>query len=311
MRLGVLVLLVLCGLNLYSQPEEQKPASPVVPPPEHTGPDPSRLRLVTGVQAGGYLASMLALNQMWYSDHPRSSFHFHDDLPDWKQLDKMGHIASTYHIGRISAKTFRWSGMNPRRSATFGSLYALALLTTVEIMDGFSAEWGASVSDLAANKIGAGSFLLQELAWEQQRIGIKYSFRPSGLEQYRPDLLGDGFHENLLKDYNGMTFWASVNISSFLDAGSSFPSWLNLAVGYGADGLLGSRSNPETYNGQPLPQLERYRQWYLAPDIDLSKIQTGNPFLNNLLSTLNFLKMPSPALEYNAVEGWRFHWVFF
>lgn len=270
-----------------------------------------RTQLVAGTQVVGFSAALLVLNQAWYKDYPRSSFHFHNDLPDWFQQDKLGHVSATYHLGRLSSATYTWAGLSNTRSAWAGALSGLAFLTAVEIMDGFSAEWGASISDMAANAIGAGTFLAQQLAWEEQRIVLKYSFHESGLAEYRPNLLGNNFPEKMLKDYNGQTFWLSFNMKSLLAPESNMPAWLNLAVGHGATGMLGSRSNPANYNGQLLPQLVRHRQWYLAPDIDFSRIPAQSPFLKTLLSGLNFLKMPAPALEYNSEQGLRFHWLFF
>ena len=49
------------------------------------------------------------------------------------------------------------------------------LQSTVEVMDGFSAEWGFSWSDMAANAIGMGTFVAQEAIWDEQRIILKIS----------------------------------------------------------------------------------------------------------------------------------------
>jgi len=272
---------------------------------------PARFYLVAGTQIAGYTAALMALNQAWYKDYPRSSFHFHNDLPDWLQQDKLGHMTAAYQLSRISFGTFRWAEADNRRSAWFGAISASAFLTAVEVLDGFSAEWGASVSDAVANKLGAALFLTQQLTWEEQRIIMKYSFSASGLAQYRPSLLGSTLPERMLKDYNGQTFWLSVNLSSILFADSWLPDWLNVAIGHGAYGMLGSRSNPIFYNGSDLPYFERCRQWYLAPDIDLSRIPVQNPWLKALLGGLNFLKMPAPAIEYNRIKGLQFHWLFF
>lgn len=270
-----------------------------------------RTHLVAGTQLVGYSTALLLLNQAWYKDYPRTSFHFHDDLPDWFQQDKLGHVSATYHLGRLSAASFRWAGLSNTGSAWAGAMSGLAFITAVEILDGFSAEWGASISDMAANALGAGTFLGQQLAWEEQRFLLKYSFHESGLAKYRPNLLGSNLPEKMLKDYNGQTFWLSFNLKSLLAPESNMPAWLNLAIGHGARGMLGSRHNPAYYNDEALPQMVRHRQWYLAPDIDFSRIPVQSPFLKTLLSGLNFLKMPAPALEYNSEQGLRFHWLFF
>jgi hypothetical protein len=61
----------------------------------------------------------------------------------------------------------------------------------------------------------------------------KFSFHTTQY-QYRPNVLGSSLAEQMLKDYNGQTYWLSVNLHSFYK-GSKIPKWLNLAIGYGAN----------------------------------------------------------------------------
>ena len=42
-------------------------------------------------------------------------------------------------------------------------------------MDGFSDHWGFSWGDYAANVLGTSLLIGQELAWNEQRIQLKYS----------------------------------------------------------------------------------------------------------------------------------------
>ncbi len=270
-----------------------------------------KLALVSSAHVLTFTGTLLLLDYMWYRDFPRESFHFHNDMKDWKQMDKLGHITSTFHISKLSFRSFRWAGLQNNSAAYWGSISGIMFLTTIEILDGFSKEWGFSWPDMAANALGSASFVSQQIFWEEQKITWKYSYSQTGIEKHRPDLLGNSLGENLVKDYNGHTFWLSFNFHSLLKLSDGFPKWLNLAIGHGAYGMLGSYENPEFYNHTPLPQLQRYRQWYIAPDIDFSRINTGSPFFDQLLGTLNFLKMPSPALEYNAKDKWKIHWVFF
>ena len=51
----------------------------------------------------------------------------------------------------------------------------------------------------------------------------------------------------------------------------------------------------------------RYSQYFLSVDVDLSKIPTKSPFLRTLLKTLNVIKIPAPAIQFNQVDGVRFH----
>ncbi len=269
-----------------------------------------RIYLVASTQVVGFTGALIALDQAWYKDFPRSAFHFHNDMPDWLQQDKLGHMVAAYQFGRISFGMYQWAGIENRQSAWLGAVSGTAFLTAIEVLDGFSAQWGASVADAVANTLGTALFLTQQITWEQQKMVLKYSFSASGLAKYRPHLLGNSLPEQMLKDYNGQTFWLSLNLHSAIP-GSSLPKWLNLAVGHGASGMLGSRNNPDFFNGIELPQIQRYRRWYLAPDIDFTRIHTQNPWLKALLSGLNIFKMPAPALEYNSIDGFRLHWLFF
>jgi len=151
----------------------------------------------------------------------------------------------------------------------------------------------------------------QELVWKKQRITLKYSFQHSIYAQYRPEVLGNNFSQQLLKDYNGQTYWLSVNIASFIKKESKFPKWLNVALGYGAEGMTGGYSNPVMYDGSGNQLLfERYRQFYLSLDVDLRNIKTKYPFVNTLFKTFGFIKFPAPSFEFNK-HGVQGHWIGF
>ncbi len=93
----------------------------LAPSPElHRG----RLYLLTGSAATAYTASMVGLNYLWYADFPRSAFHFQDDLGEWLQIDKMGHIITTYQEAYFFMKLLQWAGVEHRRAAVYGGLTA-------------------------------------------------------------------------------------------------------------------------------------------------------------------------------------------
>ena len=111
----------------------------------------------------------------------------------------------------------------------------------------------------------------------------------------------------MLKDYNGQSYWLSFNIASFLPASTHFPQWLNLSAGYGAEGMVGAVKNPTEVNGKPVPYFRRYRQFYLSFDTDLYRIDGLSPLASTLLKVNRTIKTPAPALEWNEVDGFRFH----
>lgn len=262
------------------------------------------LGLVYGLTAA-YLYSA------WYNDYPHSSFHFFDDTAEWMQMDKIGHCGSSYYLSRWNADVLRFAGLDRRRAALYGTAYSYGFMLFVETMDGFSSEWGFSPGDVVANTIGASLYLLQENVWQDQRISFKLSVHSSRYADLRPDLLGKNNAERILKDYNGQTYWLSVNPASFRSKGSKFPRWLNFSVGYGAQGMLGGRSNPSEYNSQPLPQTERYHQFYFAPDIDITRIKSKSKAIKTLSEIFGFIKIPMPTIEINGKNGFVFHPLYF
>jgi len=258
-----------------------------------------------------YTGTMIGLYHLWYKDYPQSSFHFTCDGKEWMGLDKLGHVTTSYWVGRIGYHSLKWAGVKEKHAVWYGGSVGFLFLTTVEIFDGFSAEWGASVGDLIANAAGAGLFIGQQLGWKEQRFIIKFSYHPTEYAQYRPDVLGETCIERMIKDYNGQTYWLSGNIHSFLKEESRFPKWLNVAAGYGAKGMTGGTENSTEYEGEPIPEFQRTSQYFLTLDVDLTKIPTRSKFLKGLFTILGFIKIPMPTLEYNAEDHFVFHYLYF
>ncbi|MGV9004846.1 DUF2279 domain-containing protein [Flavobacterium sp.] len=252
--------------------------------------------------------TLVGLNQLWYADYPKSDFHFINDNADWLQMDKIGHTFSSYHLGKIGADALKWSGVSEKNQLIYGATLGLAFLTTVEVFDGYSANWGASFGDVIANVSGTGLYVSQELLWKEQRITPKFSFHTTHYAALRPDVLGSSVNEQILKDYNGQTYWLSCNVQSFFTA-SKVPKWLNLAFGYGAEGMItGSESSSATIS---LPNKERFRQFYLSLDVDLTKIETKSHFLKTILTLFNTIKIPAPTFEISSLQGFKFHGLYF
>jgi hypothetical protein len=275
-----------------------------------------RIWLVTSANVALWAGSYIALNQAWYRDYPRSSFRFFDDMDEWNQMDKAGHIWSTYQVSRVSAEAWKWAGLNNRKSAWLGGISSLAYQSIIEIQDGFSTEWGFSWSDMGADVLGAGIFIAQEYAWSEQRIQIKFSSwrhdYPNDLLHRRDQLFGTEAMARLLKDYNAQTYWLSGNIRSFIPD-LDIPGWLNISVGYGATGLLGGTENiwtDKSGNSHDRTDIKRERNFYISPDIDFTRIRTRSKFLRSVLFVLNSIKVPAPTLELRNGKA-RFHAVYF
>lgn len=251
--------------------------------------------------------ALVGLNQLWYKDYPKSNFHTINDNNQWLQLDKVGHFYSTYHVGKIGADVLAWSGASKKEQLLYGATVGFGFLTVVEVFDGYSQEWGFSWGDMLANASGTGLYVGQELLWHEQRITPKFSFHQTHFAQNRPETLGSSFNEQLLKDYNGQTYWLSFNLYSFTHS-KVLPKWLNLALGYGGKGMIYGSNSEAFENG--ISQSPK-REFYLSLDVDLTKIKTKSHFLKTIFSTFNTIKVPAPTLQIGDFNGVKGHFIYF
>ncbi|WP_170110340.1 DUF2279 domain-containing protein [Flavilitoribacter nigricans] len=272
------------------------------------------------------------LYQSWYKDYELTGFHTFDDLREWQQMDKAGHIFTTHFESNLLYSGARWAGVPPKTARWTAVGAALWLQTTVEVMDGFSEKWGFSWSDMAANLAGAGLFVGQEYLWQEQRILLKVSsdigkqypeeilttadgMHTTTLAERAASLYGSSFGERFIKDYNAQTIWASVNIRSFAGPANNWPAWLNVAFGYGSENMFGGFDNKWTDSDSgglfrlSTADYPRYRQYYLSLDVDLSRIKTKSRLLRTFLRCINYVKIPAPALEINGLGQVKGHWL--
>ena len=277
-----------------------------------------RTWLIGGANVVGYGGTMIGLYHSWYKNYPQSKFHTFNDWREWKQVDKVGHLYSAYIESYGSMKMWQWTGMDRKKRIWIGGMSGAVYQTVIEVLDGFSAGWGWSWGDFSANMLGSGALVAQELAWDEQRIKLKFSFHKKNyndpaLNQRSNKLFGNSLAERMLKDYNGQTYWASANLKSFFK-NSRLPDWLSVSVGYGAEGLFGGTENiGKDENGTIIfnrPDIKRYRQWFLAPDIDLTKIKTNKKGLKFLFTVLSAFKFPTPSIELGNGRI-RFHAIHF
>lgn len=277
----------------------------------------SRIRLVTTANILGYGGAMIGLYSAWYSGYPQTKFHFFNDNKEWLQVDKVGHMYSAYVESKASMELWRWAGLSDKKRIWIGGLSGAAYQTVIETLDGFSEGWGWSWGDFTANCIGSGILVGQEFLWKEQRVDVKFSFHTVNytepmLHQRADSLYGKSFMNRMIKDYNGQTYWLSANLKSFFPK-SKIPAWLNIAVGYGADGMFGAEDNTwKDKNGNLINRndIARYRQWYIAPDINLMKIKTKNKLVKTALFFFNSFKFPMPSVGFSK-NGVEFNWLHF
>lgn len=266
----------------------------------------TRKWLLYGGGIAGVSSSYILLDQLWYKKYERTKFHFFNDNQEWLQMDKVGHMFSTYTIGRYSYDAFRWSGMNENKSIWIGGSAGLLYLSGIEFMDSKSAAWGFSKGDMIANSAGTFFFIAQQLFWKEQRIVFKFSYSHSDFAMLNSDQLGRNFQQRVLKDYNGQTYWSSINVHSFLAPDADFPRWLNVAFGYGATKMTHAEMNVFDVNN-----FQREREFYISFDADLTRVHWKKKWMKTTAKVLSFIKIPTPTLEFEKNGKVKMHSLFF
>jgi hypothetical protein len=260
-----------------------------------------RLNIVRYGALATYSLGMVALNEAWYSQSPREPFHFFNDAAEWKQMDKVGHVFTAFQLSHTSYTLLTWANSKEKKRALVSAVAGFSILSSVEIFDGFSSSYGASVSDVAANATGSLLFYSQMIGWMEIRIHPKFSFTSSNMAALRPNVLGEGLTQEILKDYNGQTYWLCADMDKFV----RFPKWLNLAVGYGAENMKYARDSENRIEG-----FNPSRQFYLSLDFDLTAVKTKSKFVKGLVYVVNMIKLPAPTLEFSS-RGVNGHWLYF
>jgi hypothetical protein len=265
----------------------------------------SRLITVLSGVSLVYMGSMAYLQYIWYKDHDRVSFHYYNDMGGYNQIDKFGHIYGSYLQSYIGLRSFLWAGVPGKKAVLYGGTLGFLMQLPIELWDGLYEGWGFSWSDIAANAMGSGIVIGQELLFQEQIIKFKFTFSPSPYARQANGYLGSGF-DQLLYDYNGHTYWLSAGLNHVIP-NQKIPGWLNIAFGYSAGGMFGEFKNKISYRGVMLPLTERYRQFLFSLDIDFTGIPTKNKTLKSIFNSMFMIKIPLPTLEINTKGEFKFH----
>lgn len=257
-----------------------------------------------------YAVSISVLNNTWYKDKEKVSFHFYNDNDGYLQVDKFGHMYGGYVYSYIGYYGLLKLGATRNEALFFGSTLGFLLQFPIEIMDGLHQGYGFSWGDIAANTMGSALVFGQELLFGDQLFKYKFSYLESEYSKNSNGYYGETTMNRLLKDYNGHTYWFSMPLNKFFFR-QSLPPWLNIAFGYGANGMYGEFENITSYKGVAIPETERYRQYLLSPDIEWTRIKTDSKFLQLLFKGMTFVKLPFPTLEYNSLGQFKAYWIYY
>ncbi len=261
-----------------------------------------RSRIISLSSAGVISAgSYIALSEIWYSDFDKTDFHFFNDLNEWNGMDKLGHVTTAYNLSDYSSRVFRRCGWQ-EKSALIGSAFGFTYTSALEFLDAYSAEWGFSVYDLGANFLGSSSFYLQDKLNGAQMARWKWSYSDSGLSSINPGLLGSTTSERMLKDYNGQTYWLSIDLFKL---NSAQERWISVSLGHSIHDFTRAQRGLISEPFQPSSQ------WLVSFDVNWDKVPLRNKHLKNVLKVLNFIKLPFPAVQWANGSGITFHPIYF
>ncbi len=262
--------------------------------------EPVNAAIVGGLYTGLLVSLHFLQQNAWWKDE-RASFHFQEDWDYALQADKAGHLFAGYYMSYLISEGLIASGFSWDAATVWGGTLGLLYQTYVEVEDGYATRWGFSPSDEAADFIGAGYFVLQHYVPVLQNFTPKWQFIPARWQNEQPI----PHPTAVVDDYNSSTFWLSVNVHNLLPETwrGYWPSWLNIAAGFGArdvgydDPALGDRFTIPT------------RRYILALDYDMVKLlPDGGNFWNWIRQSLNYIKFPAPAVEFGKET--RFHLLF-
>lgn len=265
---------------------------------------PLNLAVFSGATIGFMVTQhIIQVNTIWSET---GEFRFVEDGDYALYADKAGHFYGAYLSSYFYSEFFMYSGFSYKSAQILGTILGLSYSTYVEIMDGFGVNWGFSPTDFYFDLAGSGFYILQVYVPYLQNFTPKFMFFPPN---WHNENSRDG-STFFIDDYSSHSFFMSVNVNNMLPENLEkyWPDWLQLSLGYAARDLI----NPFEYRDNPekTEEIKNTRavfrenvagnpRYILALDYDLAKIlPEGVPIWNWVRQTLNYIKLPSPAIEF-------------
>jgi hypothetical protein len=327
MKVHLLTICIIVALTPYTGIRSAEAQDNVYFSPKPDSLHKSRLNTTIALGTTLYSTGSLALYEAWYSNYPGGKFHWHDDRNNWLYMDKAGHLFTAYFQASWAYQTAKWTGLSEKTSVASAMFCGGVFQTTLELMDGFSEGWGFSAADMGANLAGLGIFYAQQKWWKEQKIKIKLSYIPARYPdititdesgQYQTTMLirantlfGSHWTERLLKDYNQQNYWISFHPELITGQIPFWPEWLHIGLGYSAQNLFGAQKNQWKDNNitysLPAENYPRTGQFFISPDIDLSKLKIRNQTARTICHIFNIFKLPLPAIGIDTKGNITFH----
>jgi len=244
----------------------------------------TRLYLLGGALTGTVVGIHLYQQAAWWQGD-RAPFRFENDWQYALNIDKWGHTYGAYVAANVAQSALRWSNVPKQNSLVYGCLLGLSYQLYVELEDGYHRSYGFSPGDAFSDVIGASIPLAQAAFPVLQNFSMQWSYYPSS--EYI-DALEKKQFKVFIDDYEGQIYWIRMDPHFLLDrkTAQDFPKWLGVSFGIAAHNLNGSGVGDRTF--------------YLAADYRLSDMDIckGSDFVHALLSTLDYIHLPSPGIAW-------------
>jgi len=156
------IFFILTGFVAF--PSQASGPDTLIAPEKDTTLHPGRLPAVLSAEGALCFGSLGGLYFAWYKNYPQSSFHLFNDNNEWMHMDKIGHATTAYYISMIGYNSYCWAGLSSQKATIYGSLRSMAYLLNIEILDGFSSQWGFSL--VTFQPIRQDAFFSWDSSWD-------------------------------------------------------------------------------------------------------------------------------------------------
>ncbi len=261
---------------------------------------------------GGIFGAFFVGQHIWQEEtiwKDKVKFRILEDAMYSIYLDKFGHFYGGYIMSYAFNEILLGIGFGKEDGLLWGSILGMAYQSYIEVLDGYGADFGFSPSDFYADIVGASFYYAQQKIPFLQNFTPKFHYYPAewhGEHSRKP-------HDMFIDDYSSQTFYFSVNVHNLLPNkyAKYWPDWLELTFGYAARNLS---VNDASKGISPYPNSYKYSEKYgdinveawgnpkflVGLDYDLVKLlPDGGNAWNWFKQTLNYVKLPSPVIEFS------------
>lgn len=195
-------------------------------------------------------------------------------------IDKLGHAYTTYVMSDILTYGIKRRMGNVWGAEFTGALLSMALMTYVEVFDGYSGDHGFSQEDMVADLAGAGFSVLRNMVpGLREKLDFRMQYVSSGFKgDFEP-----------LSDYAGQRYLLALKLAGFDGLRETPLRFIELHAGYYARGF----TRAERHAG-----IEKDRELYFGVGVNLQELLFGaGPHKDHWLSqggrtALEYIQLP-------------------